>query len=158
MHRHEFTIFADYHMMYLCDDELAPFMPEDVTKEDIYFRLRAEAHIMVVHTRRSSTVPVVVEVHTSEPTLDLLLWDHVTECTLEVPSGRLILAGTTDYLPDSPRVALPRPGSYRVRVLRGALDSLRNYGLDGDDHYVFALWSAPYAESRVVKQYTAPPA
>ena len=158
MRRHEFTIFADFHMMYLCDDELEPFMPEDVTNEDIYFRLRAEAHIMVVHTARSSTVPVVVEVHASEPTLDVAPWDHITDCTLEVPSGRLILAGTTDYLPDSPRIALPQAGSYRVRVLHGALDSLRNYGLDGDDHYVLALWPAPYAESRVVKQYVTPTA
>ena len=148
-----FKIFADYFMVYLCDDDIQPSMPEDVTDADIERRLRVEPHIMVIHTARNMTVPVTVEVYPGEPPVDLTAWDHVTECSLEVPSGRLMLAGTTDYPPDCPRIVLPTAGTYRVRTLHSGLDTLRDNDLDGDDHYYFAVWPAPFAEWHVLKQH-----
>ena len=152
MHRQNHDLFADYFQIYLCDDELQPFLPEDVTDEDIFHRLRVAPHIMVIHTARDRMVPVGVEVHPSDPGFDPAAWDDVTECSLEVPAGRLVLAGCTDYLPDCPRVELPAPGTYRVRTLHGGLDTLRDNDLEGDDHYLFQLWPAPFQHWQVIKQ------
>jgi len=42
---------------------------------------------------------------------------------LVVPSGRIIIAGCTDYLPDAARITV-QPGTYKVRIYYGALDSV----------------------------------
>jgi hypothetical protein len=155
MQTHAFEIFADYHQLYLTDDEVQAFMPEVVTDDDIERRLAAAPHIIVVHTERNMDVPVTVQIHESEPSLDLAAWDHVAECSLDVPSGRIVIAGCTDYLPEASRFAVA-PGSYRARVCYGGFDTLSADGLDGDDHYVIQLWQAPPADLRVVKQYGVP--
>jgi hypothetical protein len=64
-----------------------------------------------------------------------------------------MLAGTTDYVPDCPRIILPAAGTYRLRVLHSGLDTLCNNDLDGDDRYEFVIWPAPFSEWRVLKQY-----
>ena len=99
------------------------------------------------------TVPVVVEVHDSEPSHDLAEWDHVTECSIDVPSGRLAILGCTDYLPDAARIQIPA-GCYRVRVLHGGLGTLSEDGLEGDDHYKVVLWRGSPQDVTVVKQTT----
>lgn len=153
MSQQTFEISADYFMIHLCDDELQPNLPEDVTDAEIKRRLRVEPHILVIHTARNMTVPVIVEVHAGEPPLDLAAWDHVTEGSLEAPSSRLMLGGTTDYAPDCPRIILPAAGTYRIRVLHSGLDTLRDNDLDGDDRYHFSIWPAPFTEWRILKQY-----
>ena len=79
-------------------------------------------------------VPFVVEISDIEPDTDLSAWDHVNECTVEVPSGRVVIAGCTDYFPDAACIELA-PGSYRARIYYGGLSSLSEDGLLGDDHY-----------------------
>lgn len=56
-------------------------------------------------------------------------------CLLDVLS--LLVALT--YLPDAARVTV-NPGTYRVRIYYGALDSVDEFRLDGDDHYRVVLW------------------
>lgn len=154
MQTHTFEIFADYHQLYLADDDVEEPMPGDVTDEDVRRRLAAAPHSVVIHTARNVDVPVTVHVHEREPSVDLEAWDHVAECSLAVPSGRIVIAGCTDYLPDAARI-LVEPGSYRVRVCYGGLETLSEDGLDGDDHYVVDLWRGEPADVRVVKQSLA---
>ena len=94
-----------------------------------------------IGTVRNATVPVVVEITDNKPDDDFNSWDQVTECSIEVTSGRLVVAGCTDYFPDAARIDVP-PGSYRARIYSGNLNSLSDDGLDGDDHYRVALWNA----------------
>jgi len=61
-------------------------------------------------------------------------WDQVDECSLHVSSGRIVVAGCTDYFPDAARVVVP-PSSYRVRLYYGNLDAP-----EGRDVYRVALW------------------
>lgn len=95
-------------------------------------------------------VPVVVEITDSEPDANLSAWDHVNECSLDVPSGRIVIAGCTDYFPDAARIELA-PGSYRARLYYGSLDSLSEDGLDGDDNYKVVLWPAAPGPVQVLK-------
>ena len=63
----------------------------------------------------------------------------------------LVVAGCTDYFPDAERLQV-EPGTYCVRVYYGALDSLTEDGLDGDDHYRVVLWQGDSVPVRVLKQ------
>lgn len=62
-----------------------------------------------------------------------------------------MIAGCTDYFPDAMRIEVT-PGTYRVRVCYGALDTLSANGLEGDDRYRLQLWPAPSSGVRILKQ------
>ena len=101
------------------------------------------------------TVPVVVEVSDSEPVEDTSTWDQVNECTLDVQSGRIVVAGCTDYFPDAARIEVS-PGWYRARLDYGYPVALSDDGLDGDDHYKAVLWRAAPGPLKVLKQRANP--
>lgn len=151
--KQRFNLFADYHTFYFMDDDVQPEIPSKVTDEDVRRRIKVAPHIVVVYSERSATVPVEFEVHDAEPVHDLSEWDHVTECSIDVPSGRLAILGCTDYLPDAARIRL-QPGCYRVRVLHAGLGTLSETGLDGDDRYRVVLWPGSPQNVRVLKQTT----
>lgn len=108
-----------------------------------------------VGTVRDMRVPVIVEVSDAEPLEDTITWDQVNECTLEVQSGRIVVAGCTDYFQDAARIEVS-PGSYRARLYYGNLDALSEDGLDGDDHYKVVLWRADPGPVKVLKQRVNP--
>jgi hypothetical protein len=154
MRQLKLELFADYFQFYL-QDESAPGDLSDSWGPEAVDRLLAVAPGTVgVGTVRDTTVPVVVEIRDAEPESDVEAWDHVTECGLEVPTGRIVIAGCTDYFPDATRIKVTR-GSYRVRVSYGALDSLSKDGLRGDDHYRVQLWLGSSVEPRVLKRRAA---
>jgi hypothetical protein len=97
-------------------------------------------------------VPFEVQIHDSEPELDLGPWDHVIECSLELTSGRLGVRSTHTL----PRVVLVvPPGVYRARALYGRLDQWKGQGPTKKtrEHYLFVLWPAEPAEPCVLKQW-----
>ena len=61
------------------------------------------------------TVPVDVEVLDAEPQDSFDDWDQVNECSIDVKSGRIVIAGCTDYFPDAARIQVA-PGMYRARI------------------------------------------
>jgi hypothetical protein len=143
-------LFADYFQFYVWDKGALPDAPTDWTEEDVVNRLKAAPNVVVVCPVRNMTVPVELEVLASEPELRSDPWDHIAECSLELPSGQLELHECTG---GSAGVLSVVPGSYRVRAYFGGLDSLSEDGLSGDDHYRVTLWPAPRAPLRVVKQW-----
>src|SRR5687767_13813969 len=84
-------LFADYFQFYVWDKGALPDAPTDWTEEDVVNRLKAAPHVVVVCPVRNMTVPVKLEVFASEPELRSDLWDHIAECSLELPSGQLEL-------------------------------------------------------------------
>ncbi|GAB2176545.1 hypothetical protein DLREEDagr8_21030 [Dongia sp. agr-C8] len=60
-------------------------------------------------------VPVVVEIREQTPHDDLADWDHVVEASIELMSGRLVIAGCPDYFPDAKRINIAA-GWSRARV------------------------------------------
>lgn len=150
--RHQFEVFADYHQFFLIDENDDHLVPEDISNEDIERRMIPARGVVTIFTARNMTVPVTIEVHSSEPAVDLTLWDHVVEGSLEVKSGKVVVMGCTDYYPDSPRVRCSR-GWQRVRAHYGDLESLSDDGLDGADHYMIQLWPAPKGELVLLKEH-----
>lgn len=131
-------LFADYFQIYL-RDEAHPDLPDDYTDDAIARRLVAGPHAVILHTARNMTVPVRVEWHDQRPAPDLEACQHVAEAGFDCPSGRLVLAGLTDYDPAAPRLAV-KAGPVGVRASFSGLDTLDEDGLDGEDRYLVQLW------------------
>jgi hypothetical protein len=154
MQRFSFELFADYFQFYLQDESAEGNLSEAWTPEAVARLLAVAPGVVGVGTVRNTDVPVTVEVLEAEPEQDFAAWDHVTECSLDVPSGRIVVAGCTDYFPDAARVEV-HPGSYRARVSYGALSTLSENGLDGEDRYRVQLWPASAVHPRVLKNRAA---
>jgi len=149
--RFEFKLFADYFQFRLHDEPVEGDLSERWTEEAVDRLLAIAPGTIGVGTVRNMNVPVVVEIAEVAPDDDVSQWDQVNECDLEVQSGRVVIAGCTDYYPDAARIELS-PGRYRARVYYGKLNALSADGLDGDDHYKIVLWSAASGPLKVIKQ------
>jgi hypothetical protein len=148
--KRQYSVFADYHQFYLWDANTSPQAPTDYTDLDIERRIKVGENVVVIQPERNMTVPVTLEVCSSPPPLDLAVWDHVAEASLELPSGLLEIHECTGGSLD--RIALA-PGTYRVRAYFGKLGELSEDGLEGGDHYEVAVWPASAAPISVLKQF-----
>lgn len=154
MRQLEFELFADHFQFYL-QDEAADGDLGDAWDEVAVARLLAVAPGMIgVGTVRDADVPVTIELLENEPAPDFASWDHVMECSIATPTGKIVLAGCMDYFPDAARIELS-PGTYRARVSYGALDSVSADGLDGNDRYRVQLWPGSTAQPIVLKDRDA---
>jgi hypothetical protein len=147
----ELTLFADYFQFYVQDETASGDLSQSWNEEATTRLLAVAPGTIGVGTVRNVDVPVVLEIHDREPDDDLVAWDHVVEAELNVASGQIVIAGCTDYFPDAMRVEVPA-GGYRARVSYGALGTLSEDGLSGDDRYRVQLWPGPSTPVRVVKQ------
>ena len=134
----DFEIYADYHQFYL-EDENSPHEIGDIwTDKTVEQMIAVSEKLVAIGTARYETVPVSIEIHDSEPTLELEKYSRINECSLEAVSNKLILEGCTEYTPDAARIKV-EPGIYRVRVLYGNLESVVD-DWEGDDFYILQLW------------------
>lgn len=146
----ELSLFADYFQFYIQDEAADGDLSESWNEQATARLLAVAPGTIGIGTVRNMDVPVAVEVHEREPNDDSSKWDHVVEAELNVASGRIVVAGCTDYFPDAKRVDVS-PGSYRARVSYGALNSLSEDGLSGEDRYRVQLWLGPPTPVRVLK-------
>ncbi|HVX83499.1 MAG TPA: hypothetical protein VH253_01655 [Phycisphaerae bacterium] len=148
--RHHFDLFADYHQFYLQDERVDGNLGDSWTQEATDRLLAMTDGTIGVGTVRNMTVPVDVEVLDAEPRDPFDEWDQINECSIDVKSGRIVVAGCTDYLPDAARIQVP-PGMYRARIYYGKLDALSENGLEGEDHYRVVLWPGDETPPVVLK-------
>lgn len=147
-------LLADYFQIYL-RDTAHPDLPEDYTEAAIARRLVAGPYGVILHTARNMPVPIRVEWYDEPPAPDLAADQHVVEAGFDCPSGRLVLAGMTDYEPSAARLAV-KAGRLGVRARLRGLDTLSADGLAGDDTYVIQLWPGAVADGvRVLKAWPA---
>ena len=147
------TLFADYFQFYLQDDHAeGRDIAAQWSDDDVARMLTVGPGVVGIGTARNMSVPVSLELLGEAPALDLTAWDHVVECTLVASSGQLVIAGSSDYLPDAARIPVA-PGMYRVRLACAGLGTVSGSGMEGDDRYHLQLWPATAAEPVVLKQY-----
>jgi hypothetical protein len=133
-------ITTDYRQFVLKDEESKNDFADLWDKESIANMMAVRPDVIGVRTRRVTSVPVTVEVLEEPLTLDnTVAWDHVNECTIQLPSGKLVVMGVTDYFPSAKRIVVA-PGKYGVRIFYGNLDSVSYDAIDGEDFYRVELW------------------
>lgn len=135
MARFELQIFADYHQFYIQDDDDRFGDLSEAWTEDAVSKLLAVSdRVIGVGTVRNSDVPVVLETCTELPELKPDEWDRINRAALYCETGRLVIAGCTDYFPDAFRLEV-EPGKYDVLIGYCNLDSISANALEGDDSY-----------------------
>ncbi|MFM9925522.1 hypothetical protein VLK31_21205 [Variovorax sp. H27-G14] len=152
MKTHRLELFADYFQFYLQDEESEGNLSNAWSEDAVIRMMAVTAGTVGIGTVRNMTVPVTLEFLDAEPRVDLAEFDHVVEGAIDVPSGRLVVAGCTDFFADAPRFDLP-PGTYKVRLSGSGFDTLSEDGLEGRDHYLVQLWSDSFVEPKVLKQH-----
>ena len=150
MEQVDLKIFADYHQVFPADEHDDGFSPEWSEKE-LENMAAASENTVILCPVRAMAVPVRVEIHAAEPSADLENWDHVVECSISSPTGRLSICGCTGAIEAWLTV---EPGCYRIKMLYAGLDTLSNSGLDGNDCYQIVLWPGPCRPLQVVKRWT----
>ncbi|TWU06725.1 hypothetical protein CA54_51240 [Symmachiella macrocystis] len=145
-----FQVFADYFQFYLWDKEKRPIAPVDYTDEDIKRRVKTAPYIVVIQTARNMSVPFQIEIYETAPGFEANDWDHIAECSLDVPSGCLQIHESTGGPIADFTVT---PSCFRIRAFFGKLGGVSDNGLDGNDHYKVTMWPAEYLEVHVVKQW-----
>ncbi len=156
MKTHRLDLFADYFQFYLQDEASEGDLSNAWSEEAVRRMMAMTEGVLGIGTVRNMTVPVTLEFLDAEPAADLAGFDHVVEGAIDVPSGRLVVAGCTDFFADAPRFDLA-PGTYRVRLSASGLDTLSEDGLDGRDHYLVQLWAGSLSldAPKVWKQHAA---
>ena len=148
----QYEIFADYHQFYLQDDDQSFGDLSEAWTEEATDRLLAVApHVIGVGTVRNMSVPVSVIVHESQPKIDREEWDHITTASLQIGTGRIVVAGCTDYYPDAARIEVS-PGNYEAIICYSKLTSLSPDGLDGEDSYHVHLFPGREVEPAILKR------
>lgn len=150
-------LFADYFQFYVQDEPSEGIDPNESKWDELALsqRILLQKDVFAVTTVRDMTVPVQVVVVNQEPELDLDQWDHVIAFSFQISSGRIVVAGNSDYLPEAERITV-EPGHYKVRALFANLDAISEDGLEGDDYYRIEMWTGDPAPLQVLKQYIEP--
>lgn len=156
---YEASIVALYHFFLIFDEECTKDISESFTSTSIEDRLAINDCIAAVITVSSGIQAVVVHmtVQDARPAESLNRWDHVSEFSLDVASGRLMV-GNFAYMADS-MIPLP-PRTYRLRVHHGDLKAvIAAYYADDPavtEHVWITVWPEPYAGLGILKRYPLP--
>ncbi len=143
-------IVADYCQFYVWDGGVDPQAPEVWSEADVQRAVKVAEHVVVVCPIRNMSVPVELEVSTSEPSYDLEAHDHVVLCSLRISSGCLQVHECTGG--EKLRLSVA-PGVYKVLVLFSNLGALSADGLEGKDRYRVVLWPGVDGPLQVLKQW-----
>jgi hypothetical protein len=151
-------LFADYHQIHMIDDGSTSDLGEAWTVEAFVDRLAVADDAIAVGTSVNVTVAVRVEVLDVPPADDFADFDHVVEGSMQVPSGRIVIMGCSDYESDAARLRVPA-GPVRVRVASSNLAEAERLGIDSDnarqtmERLRVQVWPAPTGEPVVLKRW-----
>jgi hypothetical protein len=144
---YDLMVYPEYFQFYLQDAREELDIAEEWEGAEETFVV-ATGRVLGVRTARDQDSPVTIEISDMEPDEDLDEWDHVVDCSIEIPSGELIVSGPTEDLYHAQRIQL-MPGIYCARVYFGMLEEVDDDGFEGDDFYKVTLW--PSGEHKPMK-------
>ena len=152
----ELELFADYFQFYIQDESVDGNLGDSWNEEAVNRLLALAPGTVGIGTARNMDVPVVLEIIDLEPnSLNEDFYDQINECSILISSGKLVIAGCTEYFRDAMRVELEN-GWYRVRISYANLTDLSEDGLDGNDRYDIQMWQENSERPvTILKQRTA---
>ncbi len=157
--RIQLTLFADYHQLYVQDERATGDLSEAWTAQAVDDRIAVAPGVFGVGTEEADDTAVTIELLDREPADDTADWSHVTECSLEAPSGSLVVAGATDYYPDARRIKAPaRRLRARVSHRSAATQTCRVQMWPGEpiEPRVLVRWQPP-AKTPPPRRASTPP-
>lgn len=154
MSAHRFNINAEYFQFVLMDEASQDDFSEIWTKEAFARLLAVAEDAICPGTIRNVEVPVEVVVVDGRPEIDTSACDHIVEASLSIPSGRLVVMGCTDYLPDAPRVEVS-PGIYEALYVIRGVQTITTEWDPADDLYTVYLWKGERRSPKLIKHWNA---
>lgn len=153
------TVFADNFQFHLQDKKAECEYPESWNEEIMNALFVAGRGVVGIGTVRDLDVDVDVQVNDKpleerekENIPDLSQWDHAVQCTLELPSGELLITGPTAP-PEEAAIFQLKPGNYGVRIFWSNLDEVEAIGFEGEDTYKIEMWPDTELDTRVLKRW-----
>lgn len=151
----ELTIFADYHSFEVrdahADYDLAAI--NDTAADLQRDLISSRDGVVTVGTARRRNVPVTVEIVPAAPDCDLAPWDHVTEASVEIASGQILVLGGSDSRRSAHRFDVP-VGVYRVRTRCEGFGTISVDEINGHDSYHVQIWPGAARRTTVLKRFT----
>ena len=128
------SIDADYYQFHLHDAEAESTLAEAWTPEALARNVAVAPFIVGVGTKRNTSVWLDIEQHDIKPSWQVNRhWLHVVECSLDLPSGHLVVSSPTLEAESHKHIFLA-PGCYRLRIHFG---KQQNRGIH---RYKVSLW------------------
>jgi hypothetical protein len=153
------TIFADNFQFHLQDRRSECDYPESWNEEIMNGLFVAGQNVVGIGTVRDLDVEVEIVTHSlpmddndKDKLPDLVDWDHAVQCSIEVPSGQLLLAGPTADIDHSPVLQL-KPGRWGLRIFWANLEVIDEVGFEGEDKYKVELWPNTDLETLILKRW-----
>ncbi len=120
---YEYKILAAGAALYFSDDDAqvdADALWKDILPQQM---LVAGDGVFSVRAELDCYVKVLVAVRETELELAEAEFTLLGGCLLDVPSGRIVIAGSAELFPDAARIPVS-PALYRVAVYAGSLDTI----------------------------------
>ncbi|WP_030718132.1 hypothetical protein [Streptomyces sp. NRRL S-237] len=157
-------LFAGYFQIHVLDDAseaTATGIGDVWTEQAVLDGLGVAEHALAIRTAVNVTVDVTIDLLTGRPDDDSDDFDHVVEAGLNLASGRMVVLGCTDYIPDAARFDMPAAWT-RIRTSRRSLEAAAFPDLDCEDEpedmeeIRLQAWPAPHALPDIIKRWTPP--
>ncbi|GAA3359882.1 MULTISPECIES: hypothetical protein [Saccharopolyspora] len=153
--RRELTLFADYHSFEIrdahADYDLAAI--DDTTADLRRDLISSRDGVVTIGTARRRDVRVVIEIGAEAPGCELASWDHVTEASVEIASGQILVLGGSDSRHSAHHFPVP-VGVYRVRTRCAGFGTISADGTDGAEVYRVQIWPGTARRTTVLKRFT----
>lgn len=154
----ELRLFADYFQIHVLDEGSHAVLDQVWNDRTLSDRIVALRDILGIRTEVNVDVNVNVVWSANPPRLDVEGFDHVAEASIEIPSGRMVVMGCSDYFPDAPRLEVT-PGWVRIRVQKSNLTNAVAADIDSDqsvetiERIRIDVWPAAPSGIDVVKRW-----
>jgi hypothetical protein len=149
---YQFVLFADYFQLYMMDETAEDDTSEIWTDSALDAKLAVSENTLAIGTFRNVNVVFEVEVLEQEPAIDLEGWDHASLGYVSFPTGKCVVFGCTDYLPEAKRIKVPK-GQFAALSLAKGLDSIETEWDEADDFYKVILWPSKNKAMKVLTRY-----
>lgn len=154
---HHITIFADNFQFMLQDLLEDCEFPEDWNDSLLTRLFSCGNKIIGIGTVRDLDCDLTLEVYADrmderlqQQDPEMNQYDHVAQCNIEIPSGKLLVTGCTTNLEDCTKIEVI-PGQYGVRIFWSNLSNTDALGFEGDDTYLVQLWPDTHFDEAILK-------